>query len=79
MSARLERLELGIDLELREVTDHLLGYTYEQDGLYLLSAEVIHAFLRAAWGHGYCMALEEDEPGSFAAECGYTNRPRGDG
>ena len=33
--------------------------------------EVVAAFLRAAYGKGYCDALTEDSPGSLCHEHGY--------
>ena len=33
--------------------------------------EVVAAFLRAAYGKGYCDALTEDAPGSLCHEHGY--------
>ena len=45
--------------------------------------EVVAAFMRAAYGKGYCDALTEDNPGSLCEDHGYripsrnTDRPRG--
>ena len=33
--------------------------------------EVVSAFMRAAYGKGYCDALTEDAPGSLCLEHGY--------
>ncbi len=33
--------------------------------------EVVGAFIRAAYGKGYCDALTEDDPGSLCVEHGY--------
>ena len=41
--------------------------------------EVVAAFMRAAYGKGYCDALTEDSPGSLCADHGYRvpeRRPR---
>ncbi len=61
---RVDLLELDIDLRLsdlwREATD--IGEW---------NLEVVAAFMRAAYGKGYCDALTEDTPGSLCAEHGY--------
>ena len=54
--SRIDLLELDIDLRLA-VTDWNL--------------DVVAAFLRAAYGKGYCDALTEDAPGSLCHEHGY--------
>ena len=61
---RIDLLELDIDLRLtdlwreaREVTEWNL--------------EVVAAFMRAAYGKGYCDALTEDAPGSLCHDHGY--------
>jgi hypothetical protein len=33
--------------------------------------EVVSAFMRAAYGKGYCDALTEESPGSLCADHGY--------
>jgi len=35
------------------------------------SLDVVAAFMRAAYGKGYCDALTEESPGSLCAEHGY--------
>ena len=35
------------------------------------SLDVVAAFMRAAYGKGYCDALTEDSPGSLCADHGY--------
>ena len=62
--SRIDLLELDIDLRLadlwREATD--IGEW---------NLEVVAAFMRAAYGKGYCDALTEDAPGSLCLEHGY--------
>ena len=62
--SRIDLLELDIDLRLadlwREAAD-----TSEW------TLEVVAAFMRAAYGKGYCDALTEDSPGSLCADHGY--------
>ena len=62
--SRLDLLELDIDLritdlwrEAGEITDW--------------NVDVVAAFLRAAYGKGYCDALTEDAPGSLCHDHGY--------
>ena len=66
---RIELLELDIDLRLAdlwreaaEIDDWNLG--------------VVAAFMRAAYGKGYCDALTEEAPGSLCADHGYRVPPR---
>ena len=42
------------------------------------SLEVVAAFIRAAYGKGYCDALTEESPGSLCVDHGYRmpDRPR---
>jgi hypothetical protein len=62
--SRIDLLELDIDLRLadlwREATE--IGEW---------SIEVVAAFMRAAYGKGYCDALTEDAPGSLCVDHGY--------
>ena len=62
--SRIDLLELDIDLRLadlwREATD-----------ISEWNLEVVAAFMRAAYGKGYCDALTEDNPGSLCEEHGY--------
>jgi len=62
--SRLDLLELDIDLRLTD----LWRETAEVSEWNL---EVVAAFLRAAYGKGYCDALTEDAPGSLCHEHGY--------
>jgi hypothetical protein len=61
---RIELLELDIDLRLTDLWREAL----ETDEWNL---EVAAAFMRAAYGKGYCDALVEDTPGSLCEEHGY--------
>jgi hypothetical protein len=62
--SRIDLLELDIDLRLadlwREVAD--------VDEWRL---EIVAAFMRAAYGKGYCDALTEESPGLLCQEHGY--------
>jgi hypothetical protein len=62
--SRIDLLELDIDLRLadlwREAAD-----TAEWN------LDVVAAFLRAAYGKGYCDALTEEAPGALCVEHGY--------
>jgi hypothetical protein len=62
--SRIDLLELDIDLRLadlwREVTE--IGDW---------NLEVVAAFIRAAYGKGYCDALTEENPGSLCHDHGY--------
>jgi len=61
---RIDLLELDIDLRLSDLWR-------EAAGIEEWSLEVVSAFMRAAYGKGYCDALTEEEPGSLCAEHGY--------
>jgi len=61
---RIELLELDIDLRLADLWREAL----ETDEWNL---QVAAAFMRAAYGKGYCDALVEDLPGSLCEEHGY--------
>jgi hypothetical protein len=61
---RIELLELDIDLRLNDLWREALGIEE-------WSLEVVSAFMRAAYGKGYCDALTEELPGSLCAEHGY--------
>jgi hypothetical protein len=43
----------------------------EAAGITDWSLDVVAAFMRAAYGKGYCDALTEDAPGSLCADHGY--------
>ena len=62
--SRIDLLELDIDLRLAD-----LGREACEVGEWNL--EVVAAFMRAAYGKGYCDALTEDAPGSLCHEHGY--------
>jgi hypothetical protein len=62
--SRIDLLELDIDLRLAD----LWREAAEIDDWNL---EVVAAFMRAAYGKGYCDALTEDSPGSLCEEHGY--------
>jgi hypothetical protein len=62
--SRIDLLELDIDLRLAD----LWREAYEIDEWKL---EVLAAFMRAAYGKGYCDALTEESPGSLCQEHGY--------
>ncbi len=62
--SRIDLLELDIDLRLAD----LWG---EACGVGEWNLEVVAAFLRAAYGKGYCDALTEDAPGSLCRDHGY--------
>ena len=68
--SRLDLLELDIDLRLADLWR-------EADEISDLSLEVLAAFMRAAYGKGYCDALTEEAPGSLCAEHGYRVPGRG--
>ena len=61
---RIELLELDIDVRLAD----LWG---EASDVSEWNLEVVAAFMRAAYGKGYCDALTEDDPGSLCREHGY--------
>src|SRR5579864_4792847 len=56
--SRIDLLELDIDLRLADLWRETLDVTD-------WNLEVVAAFLRAAYGKGYCDALTEDAPGSL--------------
>jgi hypothetical protein len=61
---RIDLLELDIDLRLTDLWR-------EACGIEDLNLEVLAAFMRAAYGKGYCDALTEDAPGSLCHDHGY--------
>lgn len=61
---RIELLELDIDLRLSDLWGEAAEVTE-------WSLEVVAAFMRAAYGKGYCDALTEDAPGSLCRDHGY--------
>ena len=62
--SRVDLLELDIDLRLADLWR-------EAAGISDWSLEVVAAFMRAAYGKGYCDALTEENPGSLCADHGY--------
>ena len=62
--SRIDLLELDIDLRLADLWR-------EAAGISEWSLDVVAAFMRAAYGKGYCDALTEDDPGSLCADHGY--------
>jgi hypothetical protein len=61
---RIDLLELDIDLRLADLWREAAEITD-------WSIEVMAAFMRAAYGKGYCDALTEESPGSLCHEHGY--------
>jgi hypothetical protein len=61
---RIDLLELDIDLRLTDLWR-------EAAEIEEWNLEVVSAFMRAAYGKGYCDALTEAEPGSLCVEHGY--------
>jgi hypothetical protein len=61
---RIDLLELDIDLRLADLWR-------EAAGISDWNLDVVAAFMRAAYGKGYCDALTEDSPGSLCADHGY--------
>ena len=57
--SRIDLLELDIDLRLADLWR-------EAAGISEWSLDVVAAFMRAAYGKGYCDALTEDRPGRSA-------------
>ncbi len=62
--SRIDLLELDIDLRLADLWREAVDV---EDW----SLEVVAAFIRAAYGKGYCDALTEASPGSLCHEHGY--------
>ncbi len=60
----IDLLELDIDLRLTDLWR-------EAAGIEEWSLEVVAAFMRAAYGKGYCDALTEELPGALCADHGY--------
>lgn len=61
---RIDLLELDIDLRLTDLWR-------EAADIEDWNLDVVAAFIRAAYGKGYCDALTEEQPGSLCAEHGY--------
>ena len=62
--SRIDLLELDIDVRLADLWR-------EASDIGDWNLEVVGAFIRAAYGKGYCDALTEDAPGSLCSEHGY--------
>ncbi len=62
--SRIDLLELDIDLRLTDLWREAAEITD-------WNLEVVAAFMRAAYGKGYCDALTEDAPGSLCHDHGY--------
>jgi hypothetical protein len=62
--SRIDLLELDIDMRLMDLWR-------EAGDVSEWSLEIVAAFMRAAYGKGYCDALTEDQPGSLCEEHGY--------
>jgi hypothetical protein len=62
--SRIDLLELDIDLRLTDLWR-------EASEISEWSLEVVGAFMRAAYGKGYCDALTEDSPGALCVDHGY--------
>src|SRR5256885_12884487 len=62
--SRIDLLELDIDLRLTDLWR-------EAADISDWNLEVVAAFMRAAYGKGYCDALTEDSPGSLCHDHGY--------
>ena len=62
--SRIDLLELDIDLRLTDLWREAVDVTE-------WNLEVVAAFIRAAYGKGYCDALTEDDPGSLCRDHGY--------
>ena len=69
--SRIDLLELDIDLRITELWREAADVSE-------WNLEVVAAFIRAAYGKGYCDALTEESPGSLCLEHGYRipARPR---
>ena len=61
---RIDLLELDIDLRLSDLWR-------EAGEITDWNIDVVAAFMRAAYGKGYCDALTEDSPGSLCHDHGY--------
>jgi hypothetical protein len=62
--SRIDLLELDIDLRLADLWREAVDV---EDW----SLEIVAAFIRAAYGKGYCDAFTEESPGSLCADHGY--------
>jgi len=62
--SRIDLLELDIDLRLADLWREAVDV---EDW----SLEIVAAFIRAAYGKGYCDAFTEESPGSLCIDHGY--------
>ena len=62
--SRIDLLELDIDLRLADLWREAADVSD-------WSLEIVAAFIRAAYGKGYCDALTEEAPGSLCLDHGY--------
>ena len=69
--SRIDLLELDIDLRLSDLWR-------EADEVTEWNLEIVAAFIRAAYGKGYCDSLTEDDPGVLCLEHGYRVPSRSD-
>jgi hypothetical protein len=71
--SRIDLLELDIDVRLTDLWREAIDVDE-------WSLDVVAAFIRAAYGKGYCDALIEDSPGALCVEHGYRmpERPASD-
>ena len=67
--SRIDLLELDIDLRLSDLLR-------EAGEITDWNLDVVAAFMRAAYGKGYCDALTEESPGELCHEHGYRVPPR---
>ena len=68
--SRIDLLELDIDLRLADLWR-------EAAGISDWSLDVVAAFMRAAYGKGYCDALTEDSPGALCVDTATASRGAG--
>ena len=66
---RIDLLELDIDLRLADLWR-------EAADVQEWNLDVVAAFMRAAYGKGYCDALTEELPGCLCEDHGYRIPPR---
>ena len=62
--SRVDLLELDIDLRLADLWREI-------EEIPEWNLEIVAAFMRAAYGKGYCDALTEDDQGSLCLDHGY--------
>jgi hypothetical protein len=62
--SRIDLLELDIDLRLADLWREAADVSE-------WNLEIVAAFIRAAYGKGYCDALTEEAPGSLCLDHGY--------